>query len=306
MPTLRPTPIFDTNIFGDAQDGSIPQSDWRLLLRHRPGRGWALSAVTALELLAGLHDLRSETFPQLKERVELAFKLSNGRILEEPRVLLCAKVLHIPFPPDLVPPAADALARYLDVVRRAKSLAEILETRVPYKGSLTRGKGRAGFRTSVLNELVAGPKNQWVERVQALATDIYPRWRELFHETGKRLPPEKRKELQSPHTWEAERHRFVESMLAWLGGSTEPESVAQATKRLDAVLEFTIFVAREFLTGNYSLEKHQSDVYDQFQLHYLAIDGFVIVSQDSDLSQRTSRSCQRDRIMSFEQFLQTF
>jgi hypothetical protein len=71
------------------------------------------------------------------------------------------------------------------------------------------------------------------------------------------------------------------------------------------LLEFTIFVAREFLTRNYSLEKHESDVYDQFQLHYLAIDRFVIVSGDSDLSKRASRSCQAERIMSFGKFLES-
>jgi len=302
---LRPTPIFDTNIFGHAQAGLISQSDWRFLLHQRPGRGWPLSAVTALELLAGVHDVPSEKFPQLKERVELAYKLSNGRIFEEPRFLLCTEVLHVPFPPDLVPPAADALGRYMDVVRRAKSLAEILEGRVAYKGSLTRGKGRAGFKTSVVNDLVAGPKKQWVERVEALATDIYPPWRELFQETGKRLPSEKRKELEARSTWEPERHRFVESMLRWLGASTETVSVAEITTRLDAVLEFTTFVAREFLTRKYSLQKHWSDVYDQFQLHYQAMDRFVIVSEDSDLSKRTSCSCQADRIMSFQEFLQS-
>jgi hypothetical protein len=33
--------------------------------------------------------------------------------------------------------------------------------------------------------------------------------------------------------------------------------------RLDAVLDFTIFVAREFLLRNHSLKKHQSDVFDR-------------------------------------------
>lgn len=156
-------------------------------------------------------------------------------------------MLGVPFPPDLIPPSAPVLARYLDVLRRAKSRAEILDGRVPYKG------GRAGFQTSVLNDLVAGPQQQWQDRVKAIATERYPQWRELFQETGKRLPPEMRKELEPRSAWEAQRHGFVESMLVWLGASTEPESVAEITKRLDAVLEFTIFVAREFLTGNYSL-----------------------------------------------------
>jgi hypothetical protein len=69
------------------------------------------------------------------------------------------------------------------------------------------------------------------------------------------------------------------------------------------VLEFTVFVAREFLLRNYSPEKHQSDVFDQFQLQYLAFDRFVIVSGDPDLSTRTRNSPQAARIMSFDQFL---
>jgi hypothetical protein len=114
---LRPAPIFDTNIFGHVQDGSIPQSDWHYLFRRRPGRGWPLSAVTALELLGGVDDVPSEKFLQLKEQVELAYKLSNGRILEEPRFLLCKEVLRIPFPPDLIPPSTPQLARYMDVLQ---------------------------------------------------------------------------------------------------------------------------------------------------------------------------------------------
>ncbi len=104
---MRPTPIFDTNIFGHVQEGLISQRDWRYLLRRRPRRGWPLSAVTALELLAGVHDVSSDKFLQAREQVELACKLSRGRILEEPRFLFCREVLNAPFPPTLVrlPPA---------------------------------------------------------------------------------------------------------------------------------------------------------------------------------------------------------
>lgn len=61
---MRPTPIFDTNIFGHVKDGSIPQNDWRRLLAHRPGHVWPLSAVTAMELLDGIYDERPEKFIQ--------------------------------------------------------------------------------------------------------------------------------------------------------------------------------------------------------------------------------------------------
>jgi len=68
-------------------------------------------------------------------------------------------------------------------------------------------------------------------------------------------------------------------------------------------LEFTIFISREFLLRNYSLDKHHSDVFDWFQLYYLAMDQFVIVTGDPDLSHRTQQSSQAGRIMSFAQFL---
>src|ERR1035438_5067112 len=73
------------------------------LLRHLPGRGWPLSQVTALELLAGIHFAGSADFLNVRQRIELAYKLSNGRILNDPRFLLCQEVLRIPFPSDKVP-----------------------------------------------------------------------------------------------------------------------------------------------------------------------------------------------------------
>jgi hypothetical protein len=42
-----------------------------------------------------------------------------------------------------------------------------------------------------------------------------------------------------------------------------------------------------------------------FQLQYLAFDKYVIVSSDPDLTRKTRRSSQADRILSLDQFLQT-
>jgi len=76
-------------------------------------------------------------------------------------------------------------------------------------------------------------------------------------------------------------------------------------KKFGAVVEFSIFVLHAFLIGNYSIEKNSSDVIDQFQLRYLAMDRFVLVTGDPDLSMRTARSPQADRIMTFHGFLET-
>jgi len=141
---LRTTPIFDTNIFGHVQDGSISPKEWRFLLAHRPGHGWPLSSVTALELLAGIDEkVRPEKFVQQKEQVEFAYQLSKGRIHEEPRFLICNEVLGRPLPPQIPRLPIEVLADYATVVRLAKSLEEILSNRVLVRGLLTRGKGRA-------------------------------------------------------------------------------------------------------------------------------------------------------------------
>jgi hypothetical protein len=306
---LRLTPIFDTNIFGHVQDGSISQTDWRFLLAHRPGHGWPLSSVTTLELLAGVHDeVRPENFIQQRKQIEFAYQLSKGRIHEEPRFLICNEVLGRPLPPEVPRLPIEVLADYMTVVRRAKSLEEILSNRVRVNRLVTRGKGHAGlagFKPSALTNLVSGPKRAWQKEVERNASEIYPRWREHFQKTRKRLPDELRKEVASRLASDAERVEYSESFLRWMGASVETESVAEITKRLDAVLEFTIFVTREFLTRNYNLEKNRSDVYDQFQLHHLAMERFIIVSEDKDFRTRTSRSNQAERIMSFDQFLRT-
>ncbi|HEY1262216.1 MAG TPA: hypothetical protein VGF06_01765, partial [Terriglobales bacterium] len=120
-----------------------------------------------------------------------------------------------------------------------------------------------------------------------------------------RLPSELRQQLKSMSAWETQRPSFINSLLNWLHAGSNPQVAAELSKRLDAVIEFTIFVVRAFLLGDYNPEKHDSDVFDQFQLQYLAMDRFVIVSRDSDLSIRTQQSSQAARIMSFDQFLTT-
>ena len=71
-------PIFDTNVLADVQRGKISQSDWRALVRHRPRHGWPLSTVTAFELLAAVDAAPPENFPNVKERIALAYNLCKG------------------------------------------------------------------------------------------------------------------------------------------------------------------------------------------------------------------------------------
>jgi hypothetical protein len=309
---LRPQPIFDTNIFGHVQDGVIAASDWRFLLRHRPGHGWPISVVTALELLAGLPDAPPEKFLRVKGQIELAYKLSKGRLpLEEPRFLLCKDVLRVPFPDKLARFPPELIADHIEIMRCANSHEDIQKGRVRVRKLLTKGdghRGHAGFSPSILAELVGGegsPKKEWIRRLEAFASEVYPEWREHFQATGQRLPDEIRTRLEPISAWYAERTGWPETILEWLGANVSPGSRAQIAERLDAVFEFALFVDREFLLRRYNPEKHESDVYDFFQLHYLAMDRFVIVSEDTDLFTRTARSSQAERIQSLDKFLQS-
>jgi hypothetical protein len=221
--TLRPSPIFDTNVFGDVQCGRISKTDWNYALRRRPGHGWPLSNVTALELLVAV-DAAPQHFPDVRDRIALAYNLSKGRIFEDPRFLLCKEVLGVPFPPDLLPPSASTVSRYMDLIRRAKSLDELLSG-----GVLYRGRRQPFKTTAVLGDLMAGPKRRWVKAVEQMATERHPEWRRQFEKTGKRLPSEMRKDVESE--LKAQRRDFIVSLLAWLGLSNPPpQAVTQILK----------------------------------------------------------------------------
>lgn len=188
----------------------------------------------------------------------------------------------------------------MDLIRRATSLDQLLKTRVPFKGLKARLD-----RTSIFTEIMAGPKKDWMAAVERMADETYPKWRELEKQTNRRLPVELRKSLEPRPAWHAQRRSFVSVLLDWLGANADPETAAEMSTRLDAAIEFTTFVAREFLVGNYSHKKNQSDVFDHFQLEYLALDRFIIVTGDAALSNRTRQSPQGTRIMSFDQFLRS-
>jgi hypothetical protein len=296
---MRLTPIFDTNIFGDLQRGSISQDAWRRVRQKAPGRGWPLSSVTALELLAAVDAAPAAGFLNVKQRISAAYSMCNGRILEDPRMLLCKEILRIPFPADQMAPAGRTIEREMDVVRRGNSLEQLLKG-IPFKGRHVKMN-----TTSAITQVMAGPKRDWKAAVEKMADEYYPEWREHFKSTGKRIPPEKKRELKPRSAWRPQGPAFIKNLIQWLHANETPGLVEELCKRFDAVLEFTTFISREFLIGNYSLEGHDSDVFDMFQLQYLAIDKFVIVTNDPDLMHRTQHSHQASRIMTFDQFHST-
>ena len=251
--SVRLIPIFDTNIFGDLQRGSISQDAWKRVRKKAPGHGWPLSSVTALELLAAVDAAPAAGFLDVKQRISAAYSMCRGRILEDPRMLLCKEILRIPFPADQITPPVRAIEREMDVVRRGNSQEQLLKG-IPFKWRHVKMN-----KTSAITQVMAGPKRDWKAAVEKMADEYYPAWREHLKSTGKRIPPEKKKELKPKSTWQPQRTEFIKSLIQWLHASESPVLVGELCKRFDAVLEFTIFISREFLIGNYSLEQHDSD-----------------------------------------------
>jgi hypothetical protein len=152
---VRLIPIFDTNIFGDLQRGSISLAAWRRVRQKAPGRGWPLSSVTALELLAGVDAAPAAGFLDVKQRISAAYSMCSGRILEDPRMMLCKEILSIPFPADQMAPASHVIKRQMDVVRRGNSLEQLLQG-IPYKGRHIKMNS-----TAAITQVMAGPKKNW-------------------------------------------------------------------------------------------------------------------------------------------------
>src|SRR5580693_8283781 len=111
-------------------------------------------------------------FEPFKEQINLAFALCRGRVLEDPRRLICSEILHITPPEDFVT-FGTTIQRYMDVARRADSRDDVVKNNVRYKQTLTQGRGRAGFPPSVVTELVAGPKRKWRATVESMADQAY-------------------------------------------------------------------------------------------------------------------------------------
>jgi hypothetical protein len=232
-------------------------------------------------------------------RLVLAYNLSRGRVLNDPRVLICKEVLRIPVSADVIRNAT-LTSKDIDLVRRATTMNQLFFGGVPF-----RGKNIRITSTSFFTQFMGRPKKNWVDKVHAMLGAVYPDWRDLFRETGRRLPIEQRKEFESRTYWRRQRTAYTAAWLRQLGAPVRPELVEQIATRIDAAIEFLIFVVRMVVLRNYAIEKHQSDVFDQLPVFYLTIDRFVVVSDDPDLLTRTQKSSQAARIKPFDQFLRT-
>jgi hypothetical protein len=88
---------------------------------------------------------------------------------------------------------------------QAGTVKQILEGRVPVKG------GTAGFKsTSAIHQVISHLKQEWIDTIEKIATDIYSEWREHFEREGRRLPARMCKEFEMPSAMAARKRSLTE------------------------------------------------------------------------------------------------
>jgi hypothetical protein len=152
---MRPIPLLDTNVFSDVSTGKITPREWALLKKVRPRTGWPLSAITSMELLAGLHTVSEENFEKARAAIAIAHELSSGRVLKEPRALVCERLLRREFPDTQLHP--EVLSNYLLVASRANSKREIIERKVFIRRHTRHVHRYGGFDPTIVGDLMSGP-----------------------------------------------------------------------------------------------------------------------------------------------------
>jgi hypothetical protein len=300
---MRLTPLFDTNVFSNASMGLIDQASWRFLRKHRTRKGWPLSAVTAIELLAGLRMVPQDKFGKARDAIALAFDLSSGRVLKEPRQLVCEQLFGREFPEAEI--RTKVLSNFLLVASRAREKRELSERKVFIKRHSSRVNTYGGFDPAIVGDLLKGPKEKWVETLGSVLNQVTPLWRERIARGEAYLSPVERMKLRGKAVWTDKRAEFLRAFTEWLSPGLNEQQLLCIDQKMDAVLTLAISILRDVFLRNYAFSKHDSDVYDLFQLHYLALDRYVLVTDDERLAKRLDVSTQRSKVMSFGAFLGT-
>jgi hypothetical protein len=298
---MRPTPLFDTNIFSDVATGKITPATWASLKKVRPRRGWPLSCITAMELLAGIDKACGDDFESAQIAIAKSYELSSGRVLKEPRALLCEELLKCEFPEGQIEPKV--LSRHLLVVSRAKNKQDLLKHEVFIRQHSRRTSTYAGFDPSIVATLMEGPKEKWVGMLEAVLTEAAPSWRDRVAKGEPYFSAAERDEVKRKEVWVRKRSDFLRAFTDWLSPDIDEEELRRLGEKMDLVLTFAIAIVKEVLLRNYSFSKHDSDMYDLLQLHYLAFDRYVFVTADDRLRSKLSASGQAGRLLNLHEFL---
>jgi hypothetical protein len=215
--------------------------------------------------------------------------------------LVCERILKRKFP--LEPISVSNISKMLRVVSHSAAKQDIGKQKVFIKRVSRNTTLRGGFDAQIIDDLLAGPKRDWVQQINEMLDAVYPQWRDSLSQSNRRLPTEIRAEWEKTDILARNRRDSLRVLIDWLAPGMTEEEAAQFEPKVDALLTMDTYILREILFNNYNFEKHESDFYDRLQLHYLADDRCVFVRRERRLLTYVTGSAQANRILNFDEYL---
>jgi len=268
MPSIAKV-FFDTQIYINAANGQIRESDWddASLYIRRVGEYWT-SPLTVGEILLSIARGEPDYFEAGKARLRRVYS-AGSKYFDFARYFV-AKTLGLP---DKRPARLeDDLGFVIQICLLAESKDELLEEGVPIPYLTRRVRIRLG---------------RFLDEIDRIQQNYVQRFTLLKGRGKINLTPEE---------WA----RPILTLYGIEGDRSAREAFLVA---LNAAYEFEMALFNLARNTNYDLQKNVSDLVDAQQLCYLADPTVVFVTDDSDHKKRLRGSAQSGRILSFRQLL---
>lgn len=249
---------------------------------------YAISPITMIELLAGIHDSGDQYWQENKTRFAVLMDPDpTAQILGLPQEFVAQRVFgKEPDPDSGYAPEMSRL--WFELIAAAGSRKELLDG----VHSTTMGA-----KLPFVSAVVKGEVVRMKDKLRDVMTEYRAR-----HQSGARvtfvlgdLKEESDDGIPSQRMWTA-------SLLHGSGIAPTPDAIDTAMPRTDAAYRYQRWLY-ENAAGTYKFENDLSAASDVQQLLYLSDESVHIVSDDGDHVERTKDTPQRSQILTTAEFL---
>jgi len=272
MPFLRKKIFYDTQVITYALAGRIPPSAWKLVSQYVSARcRYCVSLNTLTELVVGLARGDDSHFTENANRVRFLCSAPKAVFLPLVGEFVRTRVFHeSPRRPDY---SHDQIKLWPRIIMKARDKRELTAGLVslPEPG---RSGIDYGFNLDMLVRQVQSGKDAHARALNDLRTGTL------------RRPTQQQWAAGVLHNLQI---RFTNS------------NVASLCSALDAVYQYDSSLYDLAQSNSYDFSKHDSDWLDSQQLYYLADPSVFLVTFDSKIKVRTTKSSQFSRILGFEE-----
>jgi hypothetical protein len=274
VPLRRPKFIFDVHIPSYVQSGKITQPEWRSVLKFLSSRArYAVSSITLYELIAGIDGGDDAHFPDNQDQLKILCEPAGREFLPLASDFVRSVVFKLPIRARAF--ESDKLKRWVDVILKAPSKADLLAGNV-----VVRGQTYGSDLASRVDEIRQG-KKQDAKRLEKLQRNQPRVW------TPELL-------LTACEGWHT-------TALKRMDVQPTPENVAEVKDRLDAAWFYERERYKLSRNKTYNFTENASDWLDSQLLFYLADPQIHLVAFDAKIQKRVKGSKQASRVLLFSE-----